>query len=161
MTPAQFWAQKSTRPEYLTVTFEHPEMGEPIRLVADQFAPVTIAGNVYTPAPMSITPPEQTNDPIAKLRVGFPRAVVGREFKRRLKQISIGGRLSPISVTYAHWLGSDLSAPVSSWSLYVDRDAGIVFGPETVQVTATDDNPLRLNCSEIYDPAVWTGLLQV
>ena len=161
MTPEQFWAQKSSLPEYLTVTFEHPEMGEPIRLVADQFAPVTINGNEYTPAPMAITPPEQTNDPIAKLRVSFPRAVVGREFKRRLKQISAGGRLTPIGVTYSHWIGSDLSAPVSSWLLYVDREAGIVFSPDTVQVTATDDNPLRLNCSEIYDPAVWTGLLQV
>lgn len=161
MTPEEFWATKSTLAEYLTVTFEHPEMGAPIRLVADQFAPVVILGNEYTPAPMAITPPEQTNDPIAKLRVSFPRAVVGREFKRRLKQISIGGRLTPISVTYAHWIAADLTVPASSWSLYVDREAGIVFGPDSVQVTATDDNPLRLNCSEIYDPAVWTGLLQV
>lgn len=160
MTPSEFWATKSSLPEYLTVTFDHPDMGT-IRLVADQYAPVTIAGHEYTPAPMSITPPEQASDPIAKLRVSFPRAVVGREFKRRLKQISAAGRLSPIVVTYSHWIGSDLSAPVSSWPLYVDRDSGIVFSSETVQVTATDDNPLRLNCSEIYDPTVWTGLLQV
>ena len=110
---------------------------------------------------MTIKEPDQTGNAQASLKMAFPRQVVGREFKRRLKQISAGGRLVPISVVYAHWLGSDLSAPVSSWSLYVDRDAGIVFGPESVQVTATDDNPLRLNCSEIYDPDVWTGLKQV
>lgn len=154
----RFWSAKSPDPEYLAVEFGHAEFDTPIRLVANQFAPVTLGGNVHTPCAMSIKPPEQNSDPIARFTVTFPRAVVGREFKRRLKAISVGGRLSPITVAYRHYIGSDLTTPAMSWQLYVARDSGIVFTAEAVQVTATDANPMRLDASVIYDPSVFTGL---
>lgn len=158
MTPAEFWATKSKRPEYLVVIFEHPEFEDAIRLVADQFAPVTLGGHACTPVAMQVAPPEQTAEPVAKLKVTFPRVVVGREFKRRLREITSAGRLSPITVTYQHFIGTDLAIPAMSWVLYVAKDGGIVFTTDSVQVTATDVNPMRLSASEIYDPTVYTGL---
>lgn len=161
MTPAEFWATKSKRPEYLAVVFDHPEFESPIRLVANQFAEVTLGGFVHTPANMGIKPPEQSNEPIAKLTVSFPRAVVGRDFKQRLKAITDGGRLAPITVTYSHYIGSDLVTPAISWELFVARDGGIVFTAEVVQVSATDVNPMRLSAAVIYDPTVFTGLAAI
>lgn len=161
MTPVEFWSTKSKRPEFLAVVFDHPEFDEPIRLVSNQFESVTLGGNVHTPATMEIKPPDQTSEPIAKLKVTFPRAVVGREFKRQLKAITAGGRLSPITVTYRHYIGTDLTTPAMSWELYVAREGGIVFTADVVQVTATDVNPMRLSAAEIYDPAIFTGLQSV
>lgn len=161
MTPQEFWATKSKRPEFLAVVFEHPEFEEPIRLVANQFEPVTLGGSVHTPCSMVISPPEQSNEPIASLKVSFPRAVVGREFKRKLKSITAAGRLAPITVSYRHYIGTDLDLPAMSWVLYVGKSGGVVFTPEVVQVTATDANPMRLSAAEIYDPTVFTGLQAV
>lgn len=161
MTPQEFWATKSKLPEFLAVVFEHPEFDSPIRLVANQFEPVTLGGFEHTPCTMTITPPEQSNEPIASLKATFPRAVVGREFKRKLASITAAGRLAPITVTYRHYIGSDLDVPALSWSLYVSKSGGVVFTPEVVQVTATDANPMRRSAAEIYDPTVFTGLQSV
>lgn len=158
MTPAEFWATKSKKPEYMAIVFNHPEFDEPIRLVADQFAEVTLGGYVHTPVPMKVNLPDQSGDPIQKLSVSFPRPVVGRQFKQRLKAISAGGRMSPITVSYRHYIHDDLENPAMSYDLYVARDGGVVFTSDAVQVTATDVNPMRLNVSQIYDPAVFTGL---
>ena len=159
MTPAEFWATKSKQAEYLAIVFDHPEFASPIRLVANQYAPVNLGTYEHTPAPMEIRQPDETGEPLLKLTVTFPRAVVGREFKRRLKDISASGRLSPIQVMFRQYLGYDLENPVKSFDLYAAKEGGIVFTADAVQVSATDVNPMRFSAAEIYDPAVYTGLV--
>jgi len=155
MTPAEFWASKSTQPEYHAITFAHPNFAAPIRLVANKFAPVTLGGNIYQPAPMQIKPPDQTGTGQASLKLTFPRQVVGREFKKQLKLI--GASRAPIEITYALYLDG-IAAPAISWSLYASDAGGIVFSADGVQVTATDSNPMRRAVGPVYDPNLFTGL---
>jgi hypothetical protein len=157
MDKRQFWATKSPLAEYHAVEFDHPSFESPIRIVANQFAPVTLAGEEHMPAPMTIKPPEQSADARVRLQIGFPRAKVGQEFKLRLRQVTDAGLQDPISVTYSVYLGTT-DAPQLTWELYVSDANGVAFGREAVQVTATDDNPMRRAVAPIYDPADFTGL---
>ena len=157
MDKKQFWATKSPLPEFHAITFTHPSFDAPFRLVANQFEAVTLGGYVHTPAPMSITPPEQGNTAQPKLTMVFPRAVVGREFKRQLRLVQDSGSRAPISISYAVYLG-DTTTPQITWELYASQDSGIAFSTDGVQVSATVDNPLRRNVSVIYDPSVFSGL---
>lgn len=152
-----FWSSKSPLPEYQAITFEHSSFEAPIRLVADKFEAVTLGGEVHQPVPMSIKPPDQRGDTKPKLVLSFPRAVVGRDFKRAIARIQGAAVVEPIMVAYSLYLGETVT-PEVSWTLYISDVGGIVFSPEVVQVTATESNPMRLNVAEIYDPAVFTGL---
>jgi len=156
MDKREFWSSKSPLPEFHSVTFTHPAIG-PFRLVANQFAPVTLGGFEHTPAPMTIKPPDQSSNAQARLTMAFPRQVVGREFKRQLALIVASGSREPISVTYAIYLG-DTAVPQLTWSLYVGDASGVQFTADAVQVVATDSNPMRRAVGPIYDPSVFTGL---
>lgn len=157
MTKEEFWAIKSPLPQFQAIEFSHPSFDDAIRLVANAFEPVTLGGHEHTPAPMSIKEPDKTGDSTAKLTLTFPRAVVGREFKRQLRRIRDAGSRDPIVVLYAVYLG-DTAAPQVTWQLYVSDDGGVVFNADAVQVTATVDNPARRAIAPIYDPATFTGL---
>lgn len=157
MDKATFWATKSPLPEFHAVVFEHPAFSSPFRLVANQFAPVTLGGFEHTPAPMTIKPPDQKSDAQPRLTLAFPRQIVGRQFKQQLALIVASGSRAPIRVTYSVYLGTT-DVPQVTWSLYVADAAGVQFGAEAVQVTATDDNPMRRAAGLIYDPATFTGL---
>ncbi len=160
MDKTEFYGTKRPLPEYHAITFTHPVFSSPIRLVANQFAEVTLAGNVYTPAPMTLKPPEQRSDAQARLTFAFPRAVVGRAFKQHLDQIAASGSTSPITVTYQIFLGDKIT-PELSWTLYVSDAGGVAFNAESVQVTAIDDNPMRRGVGVIYDPDVFDGLKEL
>lgn len=156
-TKEQFWATKSPLAEYHAITFAHPAFGAPFRLVANQFAEVTLGGHVHAPAPMTITPPDQKSDAQPKLTMVFPRQVVGRTFKQQLKLVADSGSRAPIEVTYELYLGTT-DTPKMSWRLYAAEQGGVQFSAEAVQVTATDDNPMRRQVGVVYDPTVFTGL---
>lgn len=158
--PRTFWATKSPLPEYEAITFTNPAFDAPIRLVTNQFAWVTLGGNPHRPAPMTIKTPDQTGDATAKLSIAFPRIVVGREFKQQLALVKASGSREPIGCQYALYqgVGTDLDAPVKTWDLYIGDASGIIFNGESVQVTATVDNPMRRRVGPVYDPGVFTGL---
>lgn len=157
MDRRQFWSTKNPAPQYQSVVLEHPGFAQSFRLVANQFAPVTLGGFVHQPAPMTIKEPDRTGDGSAKLTLAFPRAVVGREFKRQLKIIRGAGSRAPIVVRYAVYL-DDLTTPAIAWTLFADEKTGIGFNGEAVQVVATANNTMRQNVGMIYDPASFTGL---
>lgn len=157
MDKREFWATKSPLPEYHSIVFEHPEFTAPFRLVANQFAEVTLGGQVHTPCAMQIRPPDNKSDGNPTLTMAFPRPVVGRQFKAALRLIAAAGSRDPIEVTYSVYFG-EVAAPGIVWHLYVGESGGIVFREDTVQVTATLDNPLRTAAAPVYDPGVFTGL---
>lgn len=158
MDKAEYWSSKPTAPEYEAVVFTHPAFSAPIRLVANVFAEVTLDGQVHTPAAMSIRPPtQQAGGSTPKLTLGFPRAVVGRQFKQQLALIVASGSREPITVTYSRYLGVT-SSPQVSWVLYASEAGGVTFGRDSVQVTATLDNPMRRAVAPVYLPEVFTGL---
>ena len=152
-----FWSSKSPLAEYEAITLDHPAFTAPFRLVANQYAEVTLDGNVFTPVAMKITPPDQRSDAQPKLVMNFPRQVVGRTFKQQMKLVKESGSRAPITVTYAVYLGVT-TAPQVTWNLYAANQGGIQFTPDTVQVQATIDNPMRRQVGTIYDPTIWTGL---
>ena len=157
MDRATYWATKSPLPEYWAVTFEHPAFEAPFRLVADQFAPVTLGGNVFQPAPMTIKPPEQKSDSQPRMTITFPRQVVGREFKRQLRLITALASREPIEVTFEIYLAQTLT-PQTTWRMYASDAGGINFSGDAVQITAGLDNPMRRAVAPVYDPATFTGL---
>lgn len=157
MDKREFFATKNPAPVYETVTFSHPEFAAPFRLVANKFAAVTLGGNSYTPASMQIKPPDQKGGQRPVLTLGFPRQVVGRQFKQQLQLIAAAGSREPIAITYAMWLG-ETDAPKVTWNLYASDDGGVGFNTTTVQVQATLDNPMRRAVAPVYTPDVFTGL---
>jgi hypothetical protein len=152
-----FWTTKSPLAEYHGITFNHPSFEAPIRLVANQYEEVTLGGEVFKPVSMTIKAPEQTSDSQPKMTLSFPRPVVGREFKRQLALITGSTTIDPITVEYSVYLGN-VDTPSVTWSLYIGDQAGVAFTPDSVQVTASDDNPMRRSVAPIYDPAEFTGL---
>ncbi|WP_343632646.1 DUF1833 family protein [Roseateles sp.] len=152
-----YWATKSPLPTFHAITFEHPAFDAPIRLVANQYQPVTLGGNVFTPAGMTIKAPDKKSDAQPKLTIAFSREKAGREFKRQMRRIAGSLALTSIAVTYEVYL-ADTDAPQVTWSLFVAESNGIAFSNDQVQVTATIDNPMRRDVGPIYDPAVFTGL---
>lgn len=158
MDKREFWTKKPpTLPEYEAVTFTHPSFSAPFRLVANVFDPVTLSGNVHTPAGMQIKRPEVRSDGQPKLVMSFPRQYVGALFKAQLRLIAAAASTAPIQALYAVYTG-DTSAAAVTWPLYIADAGGIVFSREAVQVTATLDNPMRRRASLIYTPDVFTGL---
>ena len=155
MDKREFWATKNPGARYDTIVFDHPEFAAPIRLVADKFTAVTLGGNSYTPARMDLRWPEQRGDGQSRMTISFPRQVVGRQFKAQLQLAA--GTLDPITVVAAIWLG-ETDAPKKTWNLYVSDAGGVQFDPQTVQVTATLDNPMRRAVAPIYLPSTFTGL---
>ena len=139
------------------MTISHPAMTQTFRLVANQFAPVTLGGQVHQPAPMQIKPPDQGGDANPRMTLRFPRASVWREFKRELGRVQGYGTIHPIGVRYAVFLG-DTEYPEIDWPLYASDQSGIQFTSEAIQITAADTNPMRRGASEIYTPDVFTGL---
>ena len=157
MDKSTFWATKSPLAEYHGITFAHPAFSQPFRLVANQFAPVTLAGQVFQPAPMQIKPPDSKSDGQPRLTMTFPRQVVGRQFKQELARVAASGSRQSIAVTYSVFLG-DTTSPQIEWNLFAAETGGVSFGTEGVQVVATEDNLMRRSAALIYTPAVFTGL---
>jgi hypothetical protein len=157
MDKAEFWAQKPPLAEYHAITFDHPELDDPIRLVANQFDEVTLGGNVHTPVAMRLQPPENRGDGMPSMPIAFARQQVGRQVKAALRTITAAGSREPITVDYEVYLG-DTDTPEISWHLYVADAAGVTFSPDNVQFKATLDNPMRTLAARIYDPAEFTGL---
>lgn len=157
MDKREFWSTKNPGAVYETVTFDHPEFDAPFRLLANKFAAVTLGGDEYTPAPMTIKAPTSKGGERPRLTLAFPRQVVGRQFKQQLALIAAAGSREPITVTYSTWLG-ETDAPKVTWNLYVADEGGVSFSNTSVQVAATLDNPLRRAIAPIYSPDTFTGL---
>jgi hypothetical protein len=158
MDKAQFWTKKPPLlAEYEAVVFEHPSFAAPIRLVANVFDDVTLGGQLHTAAGMQIKRPESDTDGQPKLVLAFPRQSVGRQFKSQLRLIQAAASTAPIAVNFSIYTGSTV-APTVTWPLFIGDAGGIVFGPQSVQVTATVDNPMRRRAAAIYTPQVFTGL---
>lgn len=156
-TQREFWAQKPVRQVYETIQFAHSAIGS-IYLVSNVHQDVSLGGTLYTATRMDISRPAQGRDPIPRLRMAFPRIIVGQQFAVALKRIETSGVLEPIAVTYKLWIDGTVINEITLW---VDDQDGVSMDAKNVTVTAADDNPMRRNISIIYDVATWTGLERV
>lgn len=156
-----YWATKNPQPQFEAVEFTHPAFAaEPLRLVANVYAEVTLGGNVHLPAPMTISPPRVGPGETPSMSIAFPRAVLGVAFKRLLARVKAWPTPAPIEVTYAVYC-ADTAAPEVTWNLYVGDQDGVSFSASVVSVSAVDNNPMLRRAGPIYDPAVFTGLVLI
>lgn len=150
-------ATKSPLPKYEAVTFSHPAFPEPLRLVANQFAPVVLGGFEHMPVPMTMAPPRVAADARPSMTVAFPRAVVGKTFMAMLKLVDAYAARQPIDVVYAEYCGAT-DVPSVTWELFIGDLDGVSFSADVVSVSAVDNNPMLRRVAAIYDPSVFTGL---
>lgn len=156
-TEREYWARKPVEPRLQTVTFTHSSFDGPVRLVANEWQPVLLGGNTFTPVAMDIRPPQSGPGQQPKLTLSFARQQVGREFKAQLRKIREDASREPVQVDFAAWL-VDTDAPKRTWRLYADDRGGVSFDAQAVQVSATVDRLRRVSRAPVYDPNVFTGL---
>lgn len=136
ITAREFWARKPVAVRYQTITFAHPAFASTFRLVANEFADVTLGGNVYRPVAMDIKEPARVPNQQPKVVLSFARQQVGREFKAQLRLVRASGSRQPVAVTFADWL-QDTDAPKRQFAAYVDDQGGVNSDASVIQVTAT------------------------
>lgn len=140
----EFFTQKNPAEEFDTITFHHPEFKEPVRLVLNQFKPLTFAGNEFIPVAAKINLPDQGSELTPKLSLQFSRIHIGDEFKKIINSITPFGWQYPISMLYEQYNELSMNQPTQRYSLYVSEE-GIKFNRTTVEISATDDNPMVLS----------------
>lgn len=140
----EFFTQKNPAEEFDTITFHHPEFKEPVRLVLNQFKPLTFAGNEFIPVAAKINLPDQGSELTPKLSLQFSRIHIGDEFKKIINSITPFGWQHPISMLYEQYNELSIDKPTQRYSLYVSEE-GVKFNRTTVEISATDDNPMVLS----------------
>lgn len=155
-----FWSQKKPAAEYDTITFTHPALSEPVTLVANVFSDQVFNGVTYQACSMKIDKPEQGKDPVSSIGCQFARPHVGDEFKSILRQLDPFDWMTPITMQLMQFTDDDRVNPIQNWSLFVTED-GIRVSRDNIQVQASDDNPMILNMSQLYDLDRYPGLAYV
>ena len=150
-----FWATKSPLIQFETLEINHSSFAAPIRLVANQFSEVTAAGVVFTPCPMGVQPPQQSSDPVITMTINFPRIVIGREFIKRLNNISAAGTLAEITIRYRKFTSDDMANPTDDYTLYA-KDLG--YNGDFVSIGASDNNPMNKSIGVITTVELFPGL---
>lgn len=137
-----FFNQKNPSRIYDTVKFTHSEFSEPVRLLLNQHQSMMFNDEEYLPVSAKLTLPSQGENLTPEATVSFSRIYIGDEFKKVINQISPFGWQEPIKMILNQY--SELSKqPQLSYTLYVN-ESGIKFNSQTVEVTASYDNPMLL-----------------
>ncbi|EAO3019246.1 hypothetical protein FRN05_17420 [Salmonella enterica subsp. enterica] len=156
-----FWSQKNPAAEFDTVTFSHPAFSAPVRLVANVYSDMMFNGNVYRACSMEVDKPEQGKDPVSSIGVKFSRPQVGDEFKSIIRAMDPFDWLAaPITLQLQQFTEDEPNAALQDWTLYVTED-GIRISRDTLQIQASDDNPMILNMSQVYDLERYPGLAYI
>ncbi|WP_330983608.1 MULTISPECIES: DUF1833 family protein [Enterobacterales] len=153
----EFWSTKNPAADYDVVVISHPAFDGPIRLVANVYEDITINGAVYTACAMEIDKPEQGRDPISSATIKFSRINVGDQFKVYIRSLDGYDWMTPVSVLLQHYTEQNTTTPDQSWGLFVGEE-GVRVTPDYVTLQATDDNPMTMNSSIIYDIDRYPGL---
>jgi hypothetical protein len=109
---------------------------------------------------MTLQKPEQGKDPISTASVKFSRPVVGDEFKEVIGKLNPFDWFTPITIRLQQFTELNMSVPIQDWTLYVTED-GVRINPTTIQIQASDDNPMILNTSQVYDIERYPGLAYI
>ncbi|WP_392565803.1 hypothetical protein RHO15_09575 [Utexia brackfieldae] len=156
----EFWNTKDPSEQFDVIVFEHSRFAEPIRLVLNQYTSMIFNGEEYIPAAGKLEKPNQEADLIPTATLQFPRIHIGDIFKQYTQIISAFGWNESITMRLMEFTELDMNTPTKSWTLYVAPD-GIRLSKTTVQIKATDYNPMSLNISTIYTIEEYKGLARV
>lgn len=163
LSQREFWTQKNPAEEFNTVTFDHPHFSEPIRLVLNKHEPKTLGGKVFKPVAGELNLPAQGSELIPKLDLRFSRVQIGDEFKQVINDMSpFDWQEKSVSVTFESYNSLSTDKPMHRYRLYTP-ESGIKFNRTTVQISATDDNPMilavpRNGINPVYTVEEYPGL---
>jgi len=106
----QFFNTKPVIIEYMTLEIYHPAFGY-LRYVKDQYFDKTFAGEVYSPASMSIKETLQDERNSISYEVQLGR--IGSQAKQFIKAVDRYqlGWMIPVDATIKYWLSTDLTTP--------------------------------------------------
>lgn len=156
----EFWTTKNPAREYDVVIFEHYEFEQPVRLVLNEHKIQIFQGKEFIPVAAKLSKPEQGGDPISSVSIQFSRIHVGDKFKEVIRKITPFGWAKPIKMIVQQYSELDMNNPSQHWQLFVAED-GVRFNRNSVDIKASDDNPMIMNVSSIYTIEDYPGLARL
>ncbi len=157
---ATIWTTKPHLLEFDTISFTHSSI-QPIYIVANQYDPVTIGGNVYQPCYVEVTYPKIDGESQPEAGFTMSRQVVGDLVQRTIRSIPPFMRIKePVKVTMSHWIESDLVTPMFSYELDLSNE-GVSMSVESVTFKIEKVNTMTRSVARIYRLDEWSGLESV
>jgi len=105
---ATIWTTKAPVLEFDTIEFSHSSI-ETIRIVANQYDPITLLGNEYQPCYVAVQYPKIDGESQPEASFSMARPVVGDIVQRTIRSIPPFMRIKePVVVIMSHWSDADL-----------------------------------------------------
>ncbi len=154
------WTTKAPVLEFDTIEFSHSSI-ETIRIVANQYDPITLLGNEYLPCFVEVQYPKIDGESQPEASFTMSRPVVGDIVQRTIRSIPPYMRIKePVKVTLSHWSDSDLTTPMFSYVLDLSNE-GVSMSVESIGFKVEKINNMTRGVAKIYRIDEWTGLESV
>ena len=157
---ATIWTTKAPVLEFDTIVFSHSSI-ETIRILANQYQPMTILGNEYKPCYVEVKYPKIDGESQPEASFAMSRPVVGDLVQRTIRSIPPFMRIKePVKVTMSHWVETDLVQPMYSYELDLSNE-GVSMSVDSVSFKVEKINTMTRGVAKIYTIDEWTGLENV
>lgn len=154
---ATIWTTKAPVLEFDTIEFSHSSI-ETIRIVANQYDPITLLGNEYQSCYVEVQYPKIDGESQPEASFSMARPVVGDIVQRTIRSIPPFMRIKePVVVIMSHWSDADLSRPMFSYELNLSNE-GINMSVDSVTAKVEKINTMTRGVAKIYRIDEWSGL---
>ena len=154
---ATIWTTKAPVMEFDTIEFSHSSI-ETIRIVANQYDPITLLGNEYQPCYVEVQYPKIDGESQPEASFSMARPVVGDIVQRTIRSIPPFMRIKePVVVIMSHWSDADLAKPMFSYELDLSNE-GVSMSVDSVTFKVEKLNNMTRSVARIYTIEGWSGL---
>ena len=154
---ATIWTTKAPVLEFDTIEFSHSSI-ETIRIVANQYDPITLLGNEYQPCYVEVQYPKIDGESQPEASFSMARPVVGDIVQRTIRSIPPFMRIKEsVRVVMSHWSDSDLTTPMFSYELDLSNE-GVSMSVDSVTFKVEKLNNMTRSVARIYTIEGWSGL---
>lgn len=154
---ATIWTTKAPVLEFDTIEFSHSSI-ETIRILANQYQPMTILGHEYKPCYVEVQYPKIDGESQPEASFAMSRPVVGDLVQRTIRSIPPFMRIKePVKVVMSHWSDSDLTEPMFSYELDLSNE-GVSMSVDSVSFKVEKINTMTRGVAKIYGIEEWSGL---
>ena len=157
---ATIWTTKAPVLEFDTIEFRHSSI-ETIRIVANQYDPITLLGNEYQPCYVEVQYPKIDGESQPEASFSMARPIVGDLVQRTIRSIPPFMRIKePVVVIMSHWSDADLAKPMFSYELDLSNE-GVSMSVDSVTFKVEKLNNMVRSVARTYEIDEWTGLENV
>lgn len=154
---ATIWTTKAPVLEFDTIEFSHSSI-ETIRIVANQYDPITLLGNEYQSCYVEVQYPKIDGESQPEASFSMARPVVGDIVQRTIRSIPPFMRIKePVVVIMSHWSDADLTKPMFSYELDLSNE-GVSMSVDSVTFKVEKLNNMTRSVARIYTIEGWSGL---